>query len=1253
MDRSDCLESSLSACSSTSSSSGSLVVPSMQSIKGSSRTNNWTGKRLQTGCSVEEITVGNVTVRAPFKNGKYGVQKILHNWYKAKETSVQVIVRRSSDEVAELQACIVPNESAGRKQYILRAIDDPNNVIGFVDRPESEFLKLQGFNDSIQQGRTYGDGISQPTRALTTLGQLLRHFGISTIFFLINIYFYLIESATSFTCPNNPFLKLASRTCDAPTSPSVVMKINSSALDQDIYNHRRECAEKDETIKELSNSLHSLTLFGSKRIRELEDLIRKKNTIIKKLKKDMMLLQQKEYNLTRPRRPTIATAMSNERQLPIMADNPLYSMDNSHLSSDSESLSGNERDPTSINQQHPFRESQGCVQKAKKIRQFAGNPNDHRGKPTNSNQKFPTPNSLKEKSLNVTTNVDSGSRRLTASLIGDSGNTGWAPVKSKDANNILEFDFIDGNVLPREKVPTVTKMSNEGYGEWMHFPQKVRPSMQRDSRDSDRLAKSSKPNQGSGSRFDLLINEESGPDLNFQFRAPSGAGEELNKGPIPLSGKGKEKMNWRETGQGKSRKGKKNDMDPEKSGGLGESTQLTTTVAFSLDNQQGNKDDGLVDMVHGIDQTSTRNHGFATTILTQQDRIMVAELIGLDPSKHQAVFVRDSPVLEPNGVVSSFPHEPGEEGSMCVDLGDTSTPMVSLPKEPPDEGAASKELQLAFLTLKTQYNPDVVAVLEPRISGGKADDFVRMSGFDRSFRVEAVGFKGGIWVLWKERVKLSVLICDKQYVHVSVKMDRENFLVTFVYASPNPTIRRSLWEGLNAIAQGIRELWIVGGDFNCLLRVSEKQGGSLSNWNVSSAFSDLLFKNDLHELQTDGAPFTWARPGIAEKLDRIIGNVAWMDRFQEGMVELLPRTQSDHSPLMVRCGKRGSHAGGMKTLCRGLVFTHWIPRPGEACLEPRWVAAGDMFVINCSSEGSCARCCGGSDFCGAIRETVMHVLRDYPAAKKIWLRLVPGDRRQIFFNLQLEDWLWHNLNRKSEGFVEDWDCFFGVTAWRIWSWRNRRTFEGVDGSDAKRVDEIVKFVGGIQQASVHEKTMRGVCRGWEERMIRWLPPPVDWVKINSDGSFNMYNGVGCAGGVVRDCHDRRLGGFMMKVGFCTITGSELWGLFQALQLAWDLGYKKVKAEVDNSSILLMVKGNAGIFGVHTGIVYGIRELLHRDWTVELDHVFREANFVADYLASLATLGPVGLQGFDVPPSGVRPWLQHDIIGVSYPRNVRL
>lgn len=99
---------------------------------------------MQTGDIVDIIAVGNLTVRAPFKNGKTGVQKILHECYKSKDTSIRVRVRRGSGEFAELVACIVPNESGGRKQYLLRSMRDPNYAVGFVDRTEAECLNLQG-----------------------------------------------------------------------------------------------------------------------------------------------------------------------------------------------------------------------------------------------------------------------------------------------------------------------------------------------------------------------------------------------------------------------------------------------------------------------------------------------------------------------------------------------------------------------------------------------------------------------------------------------------------------------------------------------------------------------------------------------------------------------------------------------------------------------------------------------------------------------------------------------------------------------------------------------------------------------------------------------------------------------------------------------------------------------------------------------------------------------------------------------------
>ncbi|XP_051118768.1 uncharacterized protein LOC127242994 [Andrographis paniculata] len=121
----------------------SPIVLSIECLNGSCRAGEWTGDMLQTGDIVDELRIGGVILRPPFKQGKSGVQKVLHTCFKQKETSIRVRVRRGSESFAELQACIVP-AGGGRRKYVLRAIDDPNYAVGFVDRTESDCLNLQG-----------------------------------------------------------------------------------------------------------------------------------------------------------------------------------------------------------------------------------------------------------------------------------------------------------------------------------------------------------------------------------------------------------------------------------------------------------------------------------------------------------------------------------------------------------------------------------------------------------------------------------------------------------------------------------------------------------------------------------------------------------------------------------------------------------------------------------------------------------------------------------------------------------------------------------------------------------------------------------------------------------------------------------------------------------------------------------------------------------------------------------------------------
>ncbi|KAK8664378.1 hypothetical protein V6N13_084171 [Hibiscus sabdariffa] len=47
--------------------------------------------------------------------------------------------------------------------------------------------------------------------------------------------------------------------------------------------------------------------------------------------------------------------------------------------------------------------------------------------------------------------------------------------------------------------------------------------------------------------------------------------------------------------------------------------------------------------------------------------------------------------------------------------------------------------------------------MEPRVSGRKANAIIAHHGFTSSFRIEASGFAGGIWLMWNDIIELEVI----------------------------------------------------------------------------------------------------------------------------------------------------------------------------------------------------------------------------------------------------------------------------------------------------------------------------------------------------------------------------------------------------------------------------------------------------------------------------------------------------------------
>ncbi|CAN1191033.1 Putative ribonuclease H protein At1g65750 [Linum perenne] len=66
---------------------------------------------------------------------------------------------------------------------------------------------------------------------------------------------------------------------------------------------------------------------------------------------------------------------------------------------------------------------------------------------------------------------------------------------------------------------------------------------------------------------------------------------------------------------------------------------------------------------------------------------------------------------------------------------------------------------------------------------------------------------------------------------------------------------------------------------------------------------------------------------------------------------------------------------------------------------------------------------------------------------------------------------------------------------------------------------------------------------------------------------------------------------------------------------------------------------------------GFHDLKARDWVIQIHHIYREANFAADYLANLGHSFELGTFVHQSPDSSLLYWLRYDLIGVCEPRAI--
>ena len=177
------------------------------------------------------------------------------------------------------------------------------------------------------------------------------------------------------------------------------------------------------------------------------------------------------------------------------------------------------------------------------------------------------------------------------------------------------------------------------------------------------------------------------------------------------------------------------------------------------------------------------------------------------------------------------------------------------------QGAFDKRFPSIFNSFVENYRPDVFVVMEPRISGNKADQVIRRLRYSNSHRIEAQGFSGGIWILWSDRVRVKILHNHYQFIHTHIEFidAPAAFLFSAIYGNPQASLRRLLWQDISLLAPADNSPWLLAGDFNATSCYGERSGSRSRLSHGCPAFKSFISQHGLIDLGFHGPKFTWRR----------------------------------------------------------------------------------------------------------------------------------------------------------------------------------------------------------------------------------------------------------------------------------------------------------------------------------------------------------------------------------------------------------
>lgn len=157
------------------------------------------------------------------------------------------------------------------------------------------------------------------------------------------------------------------------------------------------------------------------------------------------------------------------------------------------------------------------------------------------------------------------------------------------------------------------------------------------------------------------------------------------------------------------------------------------------------------------------------------------------------------------------------------------------------------------------FSPGLVFISETKLNGRKAGLVKARLGFDGGIHVDSIGRSGGLILLWRKEWEVSMKSMTRAYINsFATTPDGNTWRFTGFKGHPEKAQRHHSWELLRRLRGLFTLPWLVAGDFNEILHLSERKGGVERVHSSLHGFRNAIDDDcELVDLGFQGAPLTW------------------------------------------------------------------------------------------------------------------------------------------------------------------------------------------------------------------------------------------------------------------------------------------------------------------------------------------------------------------------------------------------------------